>query len=200
MSETRIESICRNYGLLRFEAHLLLALNDRWKFTFNEFAIILAQTPKSYNDKFFISEQRYLDSVEWLKFIGTFRSSDFGFEKFQKLIRTCIERHQEIALKEKVKEMKGEVDLNQDKYDLVREKYGLLDYELSMFIDLNDNWKFTFDEFILILENVPKSYGPDFEKAKQRYIDSIKWLEFIQTFRPKESVMFTFDGAPVGLA
>jgi hypothetical protein len=58
-----------------------LILNDSWKFTFDEFAAILAQAPKSYNNKFFNSEQRYLDSIRWIEFIRTFLAPKCKIQK-----------------------------------------------------------------------------------------------------------------------
>jgi hypothetical protein len=69
--------IAKKYGLTEFELHILYGLNDKFIFTFEEFAEILTHAPKSYNNKFYESKQRFLDSLKWIEFIRTFRNDDF---------------------------------------------------------------------------------------------------------------------------
>jgi hypothetical protein len=53
-----------------------MELNDQWLFTFEEFSMILARAPKTYNIQN-ITRQRLLDSIEWLNYIQTFRQANY---------------------------------------------------------------------------------------------------------------------------
>jgi hypothetical protein len=63
--------IINQYGFFRIELILLMELNDKWLFTFEEFSDIVAHAPKTYSSN--LTRQRLFDSLEWLNYIETFR-------------------------------------------------------------------------------------------------------------------------------
>lgn len=65
----RIEKIKTAYGLLEDEAYIFIALNDRIRFTFEEFIPLIKALPKSYSEKE-VPLNRLIDSVQWFYFIS----------------------------------------------------------------------------------------------------------------------------------
>jgi hypothetical protein len=60
-------------------------------------------------------------------------------------------------------------------------QYGFFKIELILLIDLNDLWFFTFEEFSKVFTRAPKTYNLNL--TKQRILDSLAWLDYIETFR-----------------
>jgi hypothetical protein len=78
------------------------------------------------------------------------------------------------------------------KGQILIKQYGFLKSELVLLMNLNDRWLFTFEEFSKILQRAPKAYSSNL--TKQRILDSLEWLDYIQTFRePDQEIYYVFS-------
>jgi hypothetical protein len=83
--------------------------------------------------------------------------------------------------------------MSMQRFETLLQKYGLFPMELTLLLDLNDAWFFTFEEFSEILSKAPKTYSTHF--TRQRLLDSLEWLDYIELFRvPWAKPPLYFDG------